>query len=141
MVANLRHVNEAALTQIPPDFAVEEVRDESTLEAIKGVLIEGLEVPDWAARAWVDAALRIGVDRTPWRMYLGRLGGAPVATIPPARRRGVGGAITLKSQLDARDEGYRHAVLFASEMAVRAYERVGFRDCGVRLNRYLWPNA
>jgi ribosomal protein S18 acetylase RimI-like enzyme len=121
------------------------------------VFITSYEIPDWAAQAWVDATLRIGVGRTPWKMYLGRLKGEPVATtmlfngggvasvyavgtVPSARGRGIGGAITLKPLLDAREMGYRYAVLFATEMGVHAYERIGFHHCGTRINRYLWRN-
>jgi hypothetical protein len=34
--------------------------------------------------------------------------------------------------------GYRHAVLFATEMGVRTYQRIGFRLSDARINRYLW---
>ena len=63
-----------------------------------------------------------------------------VGTLPSARGQGIGGAITLKPLLEAREMGYRYAVLFATEMGVYAYERIGFRQCGVRINRYLWRN-
>jgi ribosomal protein S18 acetylase RimI-like enzyme len=110
------------------------------------------------AQAWVDATTSFGLGRAPWRLYLGRLGGEPVATnllfcgggvasvyavatVASARGRGIGGAITLAPLLAAREAGYRHAVLFSSDMAVGAYERIGFRGCGIRINRYLWRNA
>lgn len=155
MAADLDTMNEAALTQVPAGFAVEEVRDEAALAAFKRTLVAGLEVPEWAARAWVDATRRIGIGRTPWRMYVGWLGGEPVATtmlftgagvasvygvatVPAQRGRGIGGAITLAPLLQARAEGFHHAVLFSSAMGVGAYRRIGFRDCGIRINRYLW---
>jgi len=61
-------------------------------------------------------------------------------TLPEARGKGIGGAITLKPLLEARQLDYRYAVLFSTEMGIHAYERIGFRDCGVRINRYLWRN-
>lgn len=36
--------------------------------------------------------------------------------------------------------GYRYAGLFATEMGVGAYERIGFRLTEGRINRYLWRN-
>jgi ribosomal protein S18 acetylase RimI-like enzyme len=155
MVADLREMNEAALTQAPPGFAIEEVRDEAALYDFKRVLIAGYEMPEWAANGWVEAALRVGIGQTPWKMYLGRLNGEPVATnmlfngggvasvygvatAPSARGKGIGGAITLAPLLEARAAGYRYAVLFASEMGIHAYERIGFRLCDVRINRFLW---
>ncbi len=157
MVADLQRMNEAALTQAPPGFTIEEVSDEAALSDFKRVLVEGYEIPEPMAAGWVQAALHSGIGRTPWRMYLGRLNGQPVATnmmfngggvasvygvatVPSARGKGIGGAITLKPLIEARDMGYRYAVLFSTEMGVRVYERIGFRDCGVRINRYLWRN-
>ena len=58
------------------------------------------------------------VDPVPTTLLFCGGGGAGiygVAFIPFLRGRGIGGAISLKPLLDARDEGYRHAVLFASE--------------------------
>ena len=157
MVADLHHVNEAALAQAPSGFTIEEVRDEAALYDFKRVVIEGYEIPEGMAHGWVQAALGFGIGLTPWKMYLGKLNGEPVAThilfngagvvgvygvatVPSARGKGIGGAITLKPLLEARQLGYRYAVLFSTEMGIHAYERIGFRDCGVRINRYLWRN-
>ncbi len=158
MIADLRKMNEGALLQVPGGFTIDEVQDEQSLFDFKRVLIAGYDIPEVMADGWVQAAQRVGIGRTPWRMYLGRLNGEPVATnmilngagvagvygvatIPSARGRGIGGAITLKPLVDARAEGYNYAVLFSSEMAVHAYERIGFRQCGIRINRYLWRKA
>ena len=157
MAADLQQVNEAALTQIPPGFIIEEVRDEAALLDFKRVFVESYEIPEWAGQAWVDATLKLGIGHTPWKMYVGRLNGEPVATnmlfngggvasvyavatMPSARGQGIGGAITLKPLLEARDMGYRYAVLFATEMGVHTYQRIGFRLCETRINRYLWRN-
>jgi GNAT superfamily N-acetyltransferase len=158
MVADLHHMNEAALAHVPSGFTIEEVRDEAALNDFKRVLVEGYEIPEGMAHGWVQAALGFGIGSTPWKMVLGKLNGEPVAThilfngagvagvygvatVPTARGKGIGGAITLKPLLDARELGYRYAVLFSTEMGIHAYERIGFRDCGVRINRYLWRNA
>lgn len=155
MVADLQRMNEAALAQVPPGFAIEEVRDEAALSDFKRVLVEGYEIPEPMADGWVQAARHTGIGRSPWRMYLGRLNGQPVATnmlfngggvasvygvatVPSARGQGIGGAITLKPLIEARDTGYRHAVLFSTEMGVRVYERIGFRLTDARINRFLW---
>ncbi|MBI3242954.1 MAG: GNAT family N-acetyltransferase [Chloroflexi bacterium] len=158
MVADLRQMNEAVLTQAPSGFTIDEVGDETALHEFKRVLIEGYELPDRMAHGWVEAALRAGIANMPWKMYVGRLNGEPVATnmlfngggvasvyavatVPAARGKGIGGAITLKPLLEARDLGYRYAVLFSSDMGVHAYERIGFRLCDVRINRFLWRNT
>jgi ribosomal protein S18 acetylase RimI-like enzyme len=158
MVADLSQANEAALEQTPPGFTIEEILDQPSLQAFKKVFVEAYEIPEWAGQAWVDAALNVGIGRTPWKMYLGRLNGQPVATtmlftgggvasvygvatLPAARGKGIGGAITLKPLLQARAAGYNYAVLFSSEMGIHAYERIGFRLTDSRINRYLWRNV
>ena len=93
-----------------------------------------------------------------WRLYVGYLNGRPVATnilfngagvasvygvgtLPEARGKGIGAAITLKPLLDARAQGYRYGVLFATEMGVPVYRRLGFREVGCTIGRYLWING
>jgi GNAT superfamily N-acetyltransferase len=157
MVADLSQMNEAVLTQVPPGFTIEVVQDEAALYDFKRVFIDSYEIPEWAAQAWVDATLKAGFGRTPWKMYVGYLNGEAVATnmlfngggvasvyavatVPSARGKGIGAAITLKPLLEAREMGYRFAGLFSTEMGVRVYERIGFKLTNARINRYLWQN-
>lgn len=158
MAADLQRMNEAALTAVPAGFRIAEVTTEAALLDFKRVFVESNEIPEWAGQAWVDATQAIGIGQTPWRMFVGTLAGQPVATnmlfnaagvasvygvgvVPAARGRGIGGAITLKPLLEARDEGYRYGVLFSTEMGQSVYERIGFRATGTRINRYLWRNG
>ena len=159
MIAELSHMNEDVLEQTPSDFLIKEVSNEAELYDFKKVFVETYEIPDWAGQAWVDATLKIGIRKTPWRIFVGYLdhksvatnmlfngGGVAsvyaVATIPSARGKGIGGAITLKPLLEARDkDGYKYAVLFSTEMGIKVYERIGFRMTDVKINRYLWRNA
>jgi ribosomal protein S18 acetylase RimI-like enzyme len=86
----------------------------------------------------------------PWIRLAGSLDGAPVAssglilrgglasvinvsTVPSARRRGVGRAMTLAACEAAFERGYRIAVLGTSDMARGIYERLGFREMGVSI--------
>jgi GNAT superfamily N-acetyltransferase len=155
MAADLARLDPALLDRVPPGFAIEEVGDAAGLEAFERVFVAAYGVPEWAARAWVEATVRVGVGRTPWQIHVGRLDGEPVAatilfagggvasvygvgTVPAARGRGIGAAITVKPLLAARERGYRHAVLFSTELGRPVYERIGFRDCGARISRYLW---
>ena len=50
-----------------------------------------------------------------------------VGTLPAARRRGVGTALTWAAVAAGRDMGFDCAVLQSSEMAVSMYEAMGFR--------------
>lgn len=159
MVAELSKMNESVLTQTPENFVIREVADESELYDFKKVFVETYEIPEWAGQAWVDATLKIGIGKTPWRLYVGYLDHAPVATnllfngggvasvyaiatVPSARGKGIGGIITLKPLLETREQhGYKYAVLFSTEMGVPIYRRIGFRLTDIRINRYLWRNS
>jgi ribosomal protein S18 acetylase RimI-like enzyme len=80
------------------------------------------------------------------RRYLVRIDGAPVAsatlfvhgqsagiynvaTLPAARGRGIGSAVTLAALRDGVAMGARVGVLHASDMAQSVYRRLGFIDC------------
>jgi GNAT superfamily N-acetyltransferase len=155
MVAELARLNGALLERTPPGYQMVEVADEAGLAHFKDVFVATYQIPAWAGQAWVDATSAIGIGRTPWRIFVGYLDGAPVATnmlftgggvasvyavatLPAAQRKGIGAAITLAPLLSAREAGYHHGVLFSTEMGVPVYQRIGFRDTGTRINRYLW---
>ena len=159
MIAELSKMNDTVLTRTPRGFVIREIAAEGELYDFKKVFVETYEIPEWAGQAWVDATLRIGIGKTPWRMFVGYLNDEPVATnmlfngggvasvyavatLPAAQGKGIGAAITLKPLLEARDEdGYMYAVLFSTEMGVPVYKRIGFRMTNVRINRYLWRNG
>jgi ribosomal protein S18 acetylase RimI-like enzyme len=60
-----------------------------------------------------------------------------VATVPTARRRGFGEAMTRAALRYALGLGYRVAALGTSDMGRSVYERMGFRDVGV-LRQYVF---
>jgi fermentation-respiration switch protein FrsA (DUF1100 family) len=156
MIADLTEVPLEVLAQVPDGFAISRVTTREDLEDFKRVLVGAYGMPEAMADGWVQAAETVGIGRTPWRMYLGRLNGVPVATnmvlagagvtsvygvatIPEARGQGIGGAITLAPLLEDRDAGIRFAVLFSSMQGVGAYRRIGFREVdGIWIDRYLW---
>jgi GNAT superfamily N-acetyltransferase len=140
---------------VPEDLEIERVRDDETLAAWRDTLAQGFGEGPVEAE-WVDEMYRrIGLsDDAPWRHYLGRLGGAPVATstlfvgagvagiyfvstVEQARRRGIGAALTLAPLREAREMGYRLGVLGASEMGYPVYRRLGFREY-CRIGLYEW---
>jgi GNAT superfamily N-acetyltransferase len=141
----------------PPDLAVTRVRDRQDLAT--WARIRALDPEGELESAWVaEMYARIGLgDETPWRHYLGRLGPRPVATatlflgagvagvyfvltVPEARRRGVGAAVTLAALREARALGYRTGVLGASDLGYPLYRRLGFREyCRIRV--YEWTTS
>lgn len=141
----------------PSGFRTVEVTTESALKDWKTGFVAGMEVPEFAGRAWVDASLRIGLGQLPWRMLVGYLDSEPVAvagvygaggvaalfaiaTVPNARGQGIAGALTVSGLQLMEAAGYRWGVLFSSPMGVPVYERLGFRTyCSI--SRYLWRAA
>jgi ribosomal protein S18 acetylase RimI-like enzyme len=86
-------------------------------------------------------------DPAPSRTYLARLDGVPVATslglvvdgilgifnvatLEPARRKGIGRAVTLAALVEGAARGADIAVLQSSEAGHHVYEALGFRDFG-----------
>jgi len=135
----------------PDGLEVRGVRDEAGLRDYFGILAaeppdEGAP-PQWPAEKLerVVARLRERVPREPAPLrivgYLDRrpvatarlslAGGAAgvyaVATLPAARGRGIGAALTHMVMATGRDLGYRVATLQSSSMGYRIYERLGFR--------------
>jgi GNAT superfamily N-acetyltransferase len=153
--AELDALDWEALERVPDGFDVERVSDDNGVETFGRTFVEAFELPEWAGQAWIDATRAFGVDAAPWRQYVGRLDGRPVATnmvfygagvatvfgigtVRDARGHGIGAAITLAGLEEARDRGYRRAVLFATEQGAPVYRRIGFRDLGVGISRWLW---
>jgi GNAT superfamily N-acetyltransferase len=103
-----------------------------------------------AALAQIEATLTDPQYQAQTR-YVGLLDGAPVATsalvmdsgvagiyavatLPEARRKGIGRLMTVVPLLEAREQGYRVGILQASSMGYPIYRSIGFRDvCKFRL--------
>ncbi len=137
----------------PPDLTIEQVRDEETLEQWCHTLC--FESPDFVEHAWLDLFASVGLGaQSPFRHYLGRLKGKPVATsslflgagiagiydvvtLPEARRQGIGAAITSTPLREARALGYRVGILQSSDMGFSVYHRVGFREY-CKISTYVW---
>ena len=152
MAADLRTLSEGV--RIGDGFNIVEAHNETILGHWRDVFCASYEIPLFVGQAWVDATINAGIDRSPWRLYVGYWNGKPVATnilfcgagvasvygvgtLPEARGKGFGSAITLKPYLDARARGYRYGVLFATEMGHPVYKKLGFFDVPCRIGRYL----
>ncbi len=153
MAADLLALNENL--QAPPGLTIEQVSDDETLVQWCHTLGVGFEWPDFMEDAWLDFNRSVGLGaQLPFRHYLGRLEGEPVATsslflgvgiagiydvvtLPEARRQGIGAAITLAPLREARALGYRVGILQSSEMGFSVYQKVGFREC-CKISMYAW---
>ena len=128
---------------------VDSVAKQALWARIAGV---GTEFPPAAidALARIEATLDDPKYRAQ-RRYIGYLNGEPVAssalvleagvagiyavaTVPPARGKGIGRAMTALPLMQARGLGYRAGILQASSMGRPIYVHMGFRDvCTYRL--------
>ncbi len=141
----------------PRHLEIEEVLDFDTLGTWCAIMAPVFEFPGFALEPWLDmqAAVGLGAER-PYRHYIARLKGMPVATaslflgagaagisnvatLGEFRGQGIATAVTLAPLLEARRLGYRVGVLFASAAAVGLYRRLGFREY-CKGNCYAWTN-
>ncbi len=137
------------------DLAIERVRDRATLATWSRVLCDGFGAPAAFGDAFAEMAEAIGLDGdAPFRHYLARVDGGPVATcslflgagvagiydvstIPGRRRAGIGAAITRRAMADACAEGYSTAILHASHLGVGMYRSLGFETvCDI--GQHVW---
>ena len=132
---------------VPAGVAIERVRDAAGLERWVRAYIDGFEMEEAAGRILHDAyAQQSLADDAPLRHYVGLIDGRAIAsatfflsagvagvwhigTLASERRRGIGAAMTLAGLRDARTLGYRVATLYASELGLGVYRRLGFREC------------
>jgi ribosomal protein S18 acetylase RimI-like enzyme len=140
----------AALTQDVPGFEIRRVTDGAGVEDHRVVVTDGFGVVRSVAVGTSGFDL---LDTPACTIYVGYADGLPVtsgmgwrsgraigvyaiATVPAARRRGYGEAMTARVVADGIATGCDVAVLQASEAGRPIYERLGFR-VDVTYNAYL----
>ncbi len=140
----------AAPPRMPAGFEVRRVADTAGLEDHRAVVTEGFAVP---RRVAVETSGPGLLDIPECSLYVGYQDGRPVtsgmgwrsgrtigvyaiATVPAARRRGHGEAMTARVVADGIRAGCDVAALQASEAGRPIYERLGFR-VDVRYDAYL----
>jgi hypothetical protein len=133
----------------PPGLEIRRVRTPSDLASFAELSAANWQPPDpWVTRYFELARdSLLSPDGAQW-LYLGLLDGRPVATAEltvgggvvglynistakPARRRGIGTAMTHQPLFDARAAGHGWAILQASDDGTPVYRRLGFTELGV----------
>jgi GNAT superfamily N-acetyltransferase len=117
--------------------------DENLLRTWVETFARGYGLPlEWTSMIF-DVWRALGLEH-PIRNYLGYLDGDPVATssiffsgevvgiydvatLPNARSKGIGAAMTLHPLLEEREKGKRIGTLQSSAMGFNVYKRIGFR--------------
>jgi len=151
MTVDLHELNEPV--KDVPGLEIRPVLDAAMLRLWANVFVRGYGLPlDWEQSVF-EIWMKLGLD-FPVRNYLGYLDGEPVststvfygggaagiycvATLPAARGRGIGAALTLSPLLEARERGYRIGTLQSSEMGFNVYKKLGFKQVCQIENFYL----
>lgn len=142
MAMPLGEIDERAAS--PEGVEIEQVDGESRIREWADGFCAAHAVPPNSGAAWLEAARRLGFRDLPWRHWIARIDGSlagvglsfvgagviglyGIGALAAARRRGVGSALTLIPMLEARDAGYRVAILQSTPDGERLYPRLGFR--------------
>ena len=130
----------------PSGLSVRQVDDPESNRLWYKLWSEGYPMPESAAVFWADAYEQVGFNSdSPFRNYIGYLEGEPVATsqlflgagvaglygvttLPKARNRGLGTAMSLHPLRVAHSLGFRIAVLDATQRGIGLYRRMGFTE-------------
>jgi ribosomal protein S18 acetylase RimI-like enzyme len=144
MVADLHTLDEAV--PAPANFRIVPVTDDAMLYDWYVASASGFEGTLAGVRPYYDAYACLGFDPNgAWHHYLGYLDDEPVtsstlllaeglagiydvSTIPSARHKGLGKAITRYAMQEAQRHGYQLAMLFASAQGHSVYRSIGFHD-------------
>jgi ribosomal protein S18 acetylase RimI-like enzyme len=141
----------------PGGVEIRPLDDLGGLDAWAEINRRALELDPLRARAWRDAQDRAIGSGVPMRIWIASLHGEPVAaaalfdgaevagvynvaTVPEARGRGIGRAVTATVLAEAVARGHRLAVLGSSDLGYPVYRRLGFREVS-RLRSYALPVA
>lgn len=137
----------------PPGLRIEQASTPEDIRTWCRVFTRAFGISEWVGDAMAEIEASLG-QHPCRRLYLGRLGGKPVATallflgagvaglyavgtLPEARQLGIGTTMTLLPLLEARTLGYRIGVLHASPAGLGIYRRLGFQTY-CELGRYVW---
>lgn len=146
--------------EAPAGVEIVPVDDLAGLDAWEELQRRALALDAVRTRAWRDAHDRALSADIPLRDWIATLDGVPVAaaalfvaagvagiynvaTVPEARGRGIGRAVTAAALAEAVARGQGTAVLGASDLGYPVYRRLGFREVS-RLRSYAfvdtsWP--
>ncbi|MEN8173901.1 MAG: GNAT family N-acetyltransferase [Chloroflexota bacterium] len=150
MAVELSNIKEDIPT--PGGLTVELAESKESIKQWCKVFGAVFELSDFVTDAYYDFINYIDSDKV--LSYLGKVDNEPVAisqlafgagvagiysvaTLPEARRQGIGAFMTSIPLLEAKKQGYKIGILHASEMGIGVYRGVGFQEyCKIGL--HIW---
>lgn len=146
MTLDLKNLQE---TMCPPaSFTIKRVRTPEQVQDFAHVVSQNWHPPDQELIRFYDLVLDplLSAEAPLW-LYVAYIDGLPVATsqltlgggiigvynvctLEAYRRRGIASALVATSLWDAKESGYRHAILQASQEGFGIYSRIGFYETG-----------
>jgi ribosomal protein S18 acetylase RimI-like enzyme len=141
MILDLDNLQEEQLN-LPTGLTIQIIEDDDTYNQYIDTMSAGFEFPEPMA-TYQKNIYHVLSDPTV-HLFLGFFAGKPVAislmhrnaglagiynvaVVPQMRQRGIGRAMTLAALFDARDLGYRIAMLESSKMGLPLYRDLGFQ--------------
>jgi ribosomal protein S18 acetylase RimI-like enzyme len=140
----------------PAGVTIEVAGDADSMALFARTMCAGFQAPPtvWAPMTDLALAMDYSADG-PLLNYIGYDDGRPVATstlffgagvagiynvstVPEARRRGIGTALTAAALVEAAKRGHQLAILHSSTAAYSMYRRLGFA-AACYFHEYLWP--
>lgn len=155
MAIDLHQMNENI--PAPSDLLIKEIEDTETLKLHNAISKVSFESSPETAQSYYECYVGNGFGHgRPWHHYMAWLSDTPVAiaslllhagvagiygvaTLPEARRQGIGAALTLHAMYVARSLGYKIAILAPSEMGTNMYRSIGFQEVGNAHYYRWWP--
>jgi GNAT superfamily N-acetyltransferase len=130
-----------------PDLVISEVRNGDMMQTWLRVFCAGFGLPEPVKNVFFGLFTKYGfLPQSSVRYFLGTLGREAVgttlltfesglaglyavATLPHARRKGIGSVMTHDAMLTARASGYTMGTLQATPMGLNIYRRLGWQEC------------
>jgi GNAT superfamily N-acetyltransferase len=152
MAVELTRLNESL--PMPGALSVQRVTDDKSMKLWCQVGVAGFGLPAFLVDAFYDLMCVSDPDTNLayigwWKdqpvatslvmLAAGVAGVYNVATIPEARRRGIGAIMTLAPLREARDRKYKVGILQASEMGGNVYCSMGFQEY-CKIGQYVWSS-
>jgi ribosomal protein S18 acetylase RimI-like enzyme len=145
---------------MPEGVTILPATDDASWHAWSQACLQGFEAPparlEFGVQQWSNLLSRADpattqaytawLDGKPVAASMLQLGGGvagiyAVATLPEARRKGIGAQVTLHALKEGRRRGYKIGVLEASDMGYPVYRSLGFQEY-CRITSYVWrPQA